>query len=111
MLYAVKFSLYVVGPFLCRAQHKIGQKRFGVYAIVGLWKKTDEKSGLRNHAWREKDRGTHVQTSEESLCQVQVEAALGSERIEGRNEKRKKGKEEFMRKRDNNQSIEQKKWR
>ena len=55
-------------------------------------KKTDEKSGLRNYAWREKDRGTHVQTSEESLCQVQVEAALGSERIEGRNEKRKNGR-------------------
>ena len=55
----------------------------------------------------EKDRGTHVLTSEESLCQVQLEVALGSERIEGRNEKRKKGKrkEEFMRKRDNNRSI------
>ena len=62
-------------------------------------KRRMKKSGLRNHAWREKDRGTHVQTSGESLCQVEVEAAQGSERIEGRNEKRK---EEFMRKRKNN---------
>ena len=55
-----------------------------------------KKSGLRNHARREKDRGTHVQTSGERLCQVEVEAAPGSESIGGRNEKRK---EEFIRKR------------
>ena len=53
---------------------KIEQKRFGVYAIVILWKRVDKKSGLRNHAWksglrnawREKYCGMHVQTSGES---------------------------------------------
>ena len=67
------------------------------------------RATLRNHAWREKDRGTHVQTSEESFCQVQVEAALCGEREDRRKKRKKeKRKDEFMRKRDNKQSIEQK---
>ena len=71
---------------------KIEQKRFGVYAIVSLWKKVDEISELRNHAWREKDRGTHVQTSGGPGEPLPIWGGSGSGEQQDRRKKRKKEK-------------------
>ena len=95
-----------------RIYSKIEQKRFGVYAIVSLWKKVDEKPGLRNHAYDERKIVVQMyKLAGRAFAKLRWKRLRGAKGSKEETKKLGKRKEEFMKKRKNNLSFGQKKWR